>query len=305
MQQQSDLWNSLLSTVRLKKRPGDSKYVLRRDYAASSRLNLQFFLWKDLLRFNLHPDIAKTLNPHARIADVATGTSIWLVDLARELPLTTELYGFDVDLTQSPPAESLPSHLHLATWDMFTPPPKDLVSTFDVVHLRLVTLVIKNSDPTTLIANVARLLKPGGYMQWDEIDTEGLYIDAPDAVEAEAVSKLFRATKIPKGTRGRDDWKWNLGSFLSRQGFMQSDLFTYKYEGAASRFWHDMYLVSWEEFITRVVGGIKQNRELINNAVEETRKGVHVIYPKLVWVARKDEVEQGEDNKTQKEADFC
>jgi hypothetical protein len=47
------------------------------------------------------------------------------------------------------------------------------------------------------------------------------------------------------------------------------------------------YMAAWEEFITRVMGGVGQNRELINSAVEETRKGVHVVYPKLVWVASK------------------
>ena len=147
-----------------------------------ARLNLQFFLWRDLLRFNLHPDIIVNLDPHARIADIATGTgsvllskksrgetgsdvtcayywnSIWMVDLAREVPSTTTLHGFDIDLGQCPPPKSLPSNVHVSQWDMFTEPPAELVGTFDVVHLRLVTLVIKNNDPTSIIANVTRLL---------------------------------------------------------------------------------------------------------------------------------------------------
>ncbi|KAF1974630.1 hypothetical protein BU23DRAFT_553282 [Bimuria novae-zelandiae CBS 107.79] len=49
------------------------------------------------------------------------------------------------------------------------------------------------------------------------------------------------------------------------------------------------YMVAWEEFITRIMKGLKQNRELINNAVDESQKGVHVMYPKLVWVAQKKE----------------
>lgn len=49
------------------------------------------------------------------------------------------------------------------------------------------------------------LTEPGVYLQWDEIDTEGLYIDSPASVDFEAVRKLFRATTIPKGTRGRDE----------------------------------------------------------------------------------------------------
>ncbi|KAF2268986.1 hypothetical protein CC78DRAFT_416176, partial [Lojkania enalia] len=156
------------------------------------RLNLQFFLWKDLLRFNLHPDITKSLGPHARITDVATGTGVWMVDLARELPSTTILHDFDIDLGQYPPAEGFPCNVHISNWGMFTPPPSELVGKFDVVHLRLATLVIKNNNPTTIISNVAQLLRLGGYRQWDEIDTEGLYIDTPASVDFEAVSKLFR-----------------------------------------------------------------------------------------------------------------
>lgn len=48
-------------------------------------------------------------------------------------------------------------------------------------------------------------------------------------------------------------------------------------------------MTAWEEFITRVMGGLDQNRELINSSVEETHKGVHVVYPKLVWVAKKSD----------------
>jgi hypothetical protein len=46
-------------------------------------------------------------------------------------------------------------------------------------------------------------------------------------------------------------------------------------------------MVAWEEFMTRVKGGLKQNRGLVNSAVDESQKGVHVMYPKLVWVAKK------------------
>ncbi|KAF2440274.1 S-adenosyl-L-methionine-dependent methyltransferase [Karstenula rhodostoma CBS 690.94] len=272
---------------KLRKSLTPSEYVLKRDYLGSSRLNLSFFLWKDLLRFNLHPDISEGLGPNARIADVATGTGIWMLDLSREVPSTTTIHGFDIDLSQCPPPSSFPPNVKITKWDMFTPPPAELVGTFDVVHLRLVTLVIKNNDPTALLTNVAQLLKPDGYLQWDEIDAAGLHIESPENVDFEAVSKLFRATKIPKGTRGRDDWQWNLGSYFSNLGFAKSDLHTFKYEGAAARYWHDMYMVAWEEFMTRIMGSLKQSREMINNAVDESQKGVHVMYPKLVWVAKK------------------
>ena len=51
-------------------------------------------------------------------------------------------------------------------------------------------------------------------------------------------------------------------------------------------------MTAWEEFITRVMGGLDQNRELINSSVEETHKGFHVVYPKLVWVAKKSDYQK-------------
>jgi hypothetical protein len=91
-------------------------------------------------------------------SDLTCPHRIWMLDLSREVPSTTTIHGFDIDLSQCPPPSSFPPNVKITKWDMFTPPPAELVGTFDVVHLRLVTLVIKNNDPTALITNVAQLL---------------------------------------------------------------------------------------------------------------------------------------------------
>jgi hypothetical protein len=83
---------------------------------------------------------------------------IWMLDLSREVPSSTTIHGFDIDLGQCPHPASFPPNVNITKWDMFTPPPAELIGTFDVVHMRLVTLVIKNNDPTALITNVAQLL---------------------------------------------------------------------------------------------------------------------------------------------------
>ena len=41
---------------------------------------------------------------------------------------------------------------------MFREPRLDLVGKFDIVHVRLITLVIKNNDPLKLITNLRKLL---------------------------------------------------------------------------------------------------------------------------------------------------
>ncbi|KAH3924046.1 hypothetical protein JI435_434370 [Parastagonospora nodorum SN15] len=49
-------------------------YILDRDrsHAAASRLNLQFYLWKDALKYNIHPTISATLPKTATILDAYT-----------------------------------------------------------------------------------------------------------------------------------------------------------------------------------------------------------------------------------------
>lgn len=75
-------------------------YLLDRSHAAACRLNLQFYLWKDAIKFNSHPSIP--VQKCGIIADVATGIGMWLIDVARELP-TAQIEGFDIDLSQAPP----------------------------------------------------------------------------------------------------------------------------------------------------------------------------------------------------------
>ena len=90
--------------------------------------------------------------------DCADGDRIWLLDVVRDLPPTVQLHGFDISLDQCPPKSWLPTNVQFDTWDVFTDPPEDLVGTFDVVHVRLITLVIKNGDPSRVITNLCKLL---------------------------------------------------------------------------------------------------------------------------------------------------
>ncbi|KAI9871737.1 MAG: hypothetical protein M1830_002509 [Pleopsidium flavum] len=89
---------------------------------------------------------------------------------------------------------------------MFTNPPAQLVGQFDIVHVRLITLVIKDNNALPVINNLRKLLKPGGYLQWDEVDTVGTYIESADpSVSTTAIESLFMNLTIPKSARGRDE----------------------------------------------------------------------------------------------------
>ena len=47
------------------------------------------------------------------------------------------------------------------------------------------------------------------------------------------------------------------------------------------------YMLSWEEFVTRVLGWSEESFRKADEAMEEAKKGAAITMPLLVWVARK------------------
>ena len=81
------------------------------------------------------------------------------------------------------------------SWDVFEDPPARFVGYFDFVHVRLVTVVVKQNDPRPVLANLCKLLKPGGYLQWDEVDTINCAIRTVPDVSAPHLDELFAQLK--------------------------------------------------------------------------------------------------------------
>jgi hypothetical protein len=83
--------------------------------------------------------------------------------------------------------------------DIFTENlPKDLVGKFDIVHVRLFLLVVRNNDPVPILRNLLKLLKPGGYLHWQEYETSNTEVvtavSGEGAVVAPAMTALHRLT---------------------------------------------------------------------------------------------------------------
>lgn len=72
--------------------------------------------------------------------------------------MTVDLHGFDISLDQVGPKPWLPANMHMHTWNIFEEPPPEFVEYFDVVHVRLITVVVKNNDPRPVLANLTKLL---------------------------------------------------------------------------------------------------------------------------------------------------
>jgi SAM-dependent methyltransferase len=125
---------------------------------------------KRTLGYLLHPKIPLHLGPNTRIAEIATGTGVFLRDLSQTLAPTCELDGFDISDSQFPPPEQLPNNVKLQLLDAKGPVPAHLQNRYDIINIRLLTAGLFEADWEIVAKNVMSMLKPGGWVQWQEAD---------------------------------------------------------------------------------------------------------------------------------------
>ncbi len=110
------------------------------------------------------------MNAFSRIADIGTGTGIFLIELSNQLPTTCQLDGFDVSNVLYPSPAALPNNVSLAVQDARHAFPASLKQKYDLVHIRLMASGLEQDGWKVVTANAIQLLKPGGALQWAEAD---------------------------------------------------------------------------------------------------------------------------------------
>ncbi|KAF2274475.1 uncharacterized protein EI97DRAFT_422071 [Westerdykella ornata] len=63
-------------------------YWLARASEEQKRLLERHHVWTKSIGYLLHPTVRNALPEDARIADIGTGTGIWLAEIAKNLPST-------------------------------------------------------------------------------------------------------------------------------------------------------------------------------------------------------------------------
>jgi SAM-dependent methyltransferase len=118
----------------------------------------------------VHPTVVHRLVPGCKVADVGTGTAVFLQDLSKHVnDPSIQLYGFDISTDQFPPPSQLASNITLKVGDAKSGFLKEYHGQFDIVHLRLLyaaTTCVQ--DWHDIAQNAMALLKPGGHLQWME-----------------------------------------------------------------------------------------------------------------------------------------
>ena len=140
----------------------------------SDRLDEQHVFTTETLGFLVHPNIPVD-SPNLKVADIGTGTGIWLLDVAKSLPSTCQLTGFDASPAAFPPRRTWPPNVSFAIQDMFVPFPAAELGTYDVVAVRFISSATSRAEWARAIENLTTLLKPGGWLQWIDSCNFALY----------------------------------------------------------------------------------------------------------------------------------
>ncbi|KAI0142140.1 S-adenosyl-L-methionine-dependent methyltransferase [Pestalotiopsis sp. NC0098] len=264
-------------------------YPLPKDLADWNRLNLQHYLYKEVFGYLLHPKIQHS-QKSLSIADVGTGTGIWLFDLSSQFDASTELVGLDADISQVGAQEWLPQNMSLRQWDAFTDPPKDLQARFDIVNLRLFCYVIQD-DPTVVLRNVIKLLKPGGYLQWCDVDVSSMHINTsrPD-VSTESLQRMWDET-IPKGSLLRPSWPRDLPQCFEKEGLLdvEADWQQGKRHTGIAMHWCNLPVHEMMVDKLRAANPEKASElhDLIQDVFTVSRKGAVYSFDRVVVIGRK------------------
>ncbi|KAF7520889.1 hypothetical protein G7054_g12624 [Neopestalotiopsis clavispora] len=263
-----------------------------RNFRTSARLHLQHQLCQNTLGFLLEPhvDSSVTTSQTLRVADLACGNGVWLLDLERHLSergISCRLQGFDINPVNFPSSSFIPSNVTFQQLDILASPlPEELLGAFDVVHVRAFMSIIIDQDTAPLLSAARSLLKPGGWLQWEEMRGEFLIEPSSPSVSAASCAILAKILKEGGEAQGlKFGFVHELNSHLGRHGF--EDVHMHKFPKRRQDFkgWTEDFLMVWEELASHLpskadVPNAPVTRELwtdlFNKAVVETEQGVAV-----------------------------
>ena len=166
----------------------NEQYFPLRNAIESARLSCQHHTFVARQGYLLHPTIADSLPTSEadpiHVSGLATGNGIWTIELSHTLPRdkyhSTVL---DISSAQYPPLSTWPNNVHFDTYNIFTDPPKEYKNKFKVVHIHFISAILWQDArrKITVLMNVESMLKPGGWLQWQE-PTPPLFasIDTPE-----------------------------------------------------------------------------------------------------------------------------
>ncbi|KAJ6035863.1 hypothetical protein N7540_000142 [Penicillium herquei] len=264
-----------------------------RSYRTSARLHLQHLLIQNTLGYLLEPNIEELLaasGSDLRIADLACGNGIWLIDLETYLAkknISAQLDGFDVNPVYFLDAAFLPPSISLKQLDILVKPiPAELVGVYDVVHIRAFNSAIPDGNLEPVLSTALALLKPGGFIQWEETRGDKWTVDGPAEVSKMASHGIVQLLQMGLKAKGiSHDWLKDLDKRLESFGFQDTRSIIQGKRKQDYKGWTEDYLMAWDE--TTALFPPKSQApnapftreawlDLLTKVIEETEQGVVV-----------------------------
>ena len=167
--------------------------------------SLFHYLWIEDTGFLIHPTILSAYCEFKdlRIAQIGIGNCMSMIYALRETNGRSIIDGYDADISKAMPIEWCSPKLRVRSLDMSRPSLDCCpVKSYDLVHLRFAASLVRDHDPDFLISNAAAMLKPGGWIQWDEFDLASAYVlttnNQPTSLfpNAETLARLTRELDV-------------------------------------------------------------------------------------------------------------
>jgi len=138
------------------------RFHLPKDNQDIDRMQLQHFLFEHLWNSNYSSPIEHKLKlGGSRILDAGCGPGAWLLEMSTQHPLTRF---FGVDIAKVFPTEIKPTNLEFRQCDMIQGLPFS-DNYFDFVRMSLMLTSFKANQWDSIIRELVRVLKPGGYLE--------------------------------------------------------------------------------------------------------------------------------------------
>ncbi|KAF4513172.1 hypothetical protein G6O67_000475 [Ophiocordyceps sinensis] len=186
--------------------------------------------------------------------EVSHSVSTWLMDLARTVPGTIQLDGYDISDKQFPPRQLWPANVSLGLLNSLQDPPSSLTGQYDVVHLRMWASNLRAGDFGLLLGSVKKMLKPGGYIQWEDADLVHQHVQTDEARDFEkSMNALFMKSGV--------DYSWvhALPATLRRENVVVLHADQEAFSTSAVHLCTKLYLLALEEIIEGITATLSED----------------------------------------------
>ncbi|KAJ3030550.1 hypothetical protein HDV00_008856 [Rhizophlyctis rosea] len=144
----------------------DKLYILPNDDEEMDRLHLQHYIMQLLFKGNFSSPVKQLLSqPGRKVLDLGCGSGIWAFETATAFP-TCHVTGFDLSPVQ--PSTVKPQNVDFMVGDLTKLPLPFPDASFDFVDMRFLIFAFRADFWPTIIQEIVRVVKPGGYVEFLE-----------------------------------------------------------------------------------------------------------------------------------------